>query len=201
MSEARNEAEKNGLPLAGFPPAGAVGATARPRFLVLGSFPSVLSLERHEYYGNPRNHFWAIVAACFGSPEPRSYPQKIALLTESGIALWDVYSSCERAGSLDKDIECAKPNPLAEFLLHHPSVEAVGANGGMAAAGLATELGFPTECRLGRTGDNLLWKPVFAPSRAIRVFRLPSTSPVPTAHYKSASDKLTLWKNFFTIRM
>ena len=34
------------------------------RALVLGSFPSVASLELGEYYGNPHNWFWRVLVAC-----------------------------------------------------------------------------------------------------------------------------------------
>ncbi len=29
----------------------------KPRVLIVGSMPSIKSLEEQEYYGNPRNHF------------------------------------------------------------------------------------------------------------------------------------------------
>lgn len=133
--------------------------------------------------------------------EPRDYPRKIAMLKEKGIALWDVFASCERAGSLDKDIRGAQPNPLADFLLEHPHIGAIGANGGAAAAGIAAALGLPPEGRLKRTGDRYLWHPSFAPERSILVARLPSTSPVPSSDFRIAADKIALWKGFFTIQM
>lgn len=42
----------------------------RCRVLVLGSFPSVLSRENAFYYGNPRNRFWHVIAACAGEAAP-----------------------------------------------------------------------------------------------------------------------------------
>jgi hypoxanthine-DNA glycosylase len=224
---------RGGSPLAprlfGFPPAGALGADAaecgaapcagvgaepspEPRYLILGSFPSAQSLERREYYGNQRNHFWSIVAACLGKLEPKAYGGKLALLREARIALWDVYAACERPGSLDKDIAAGAPNPLSEFISRHPDIEAIGLNGGTAAAAFAAGLrgiGWPNSGhlvkelipRLARAGDTALWRPSFDPSRELRIARLPSTSPVPTAVYRTAADKLPLWRRFFTIQM
>jgi TDG/mug DNA glycosylase family protein len=204
--------------LFGFPPAGALGAQAgaepspEPRYLILGSFPSAQSLERREYYGNPRNHFWRVVAICFGKPEPQAYGDKLALLREVRIALWDVYAACERPGSLDKDISAGAPNPLGEFIARHPEIETIGFNGGKAAEAFAAgirnagwlnsgRLGEAQIPRLDRTGDTALWRPGFDPSRELRIARLPSTSPVPTAGFRTAEDKLPIWKRFFTIQM
>ena len=33
----------------------------RPVVLILGSSPSVISLEKKEYYSNPRNQYWQIM--------------------------------------------------------------------------------------------------------------------------------------------
>ena len=43
--------------IVGLPPV----ITKDSKVLILGSMPSVLSLESQEYYGNPRNHFWKII--------------------------------------------------------------------------------------------------------------------------------------------
>ena len=38
----------------------------RTRLIVLGSFPSVASLQAGEYYAHPRNHFWPLLSAIWG---------------------------------------------------------------------------------------------------------------------------------------
>jgi TDG/mug DNA glycosylase family protein len=59
----------------GFPPV----SSPSSRVLVLGSLPGRLSLERGEYYANPQNAFWTIVAARV--PElPADYPGRAAVL-------------------------------------------------------------------------------------------------------------------------
>ena len=100
-----------------------------PRILILGSFPSVLSLERHEYYGNPMNRFWAVIGELFLIPASLPYQERIALLTKNGIALWDVVASCERQGSADSRIRDAVPNDIAGFFREHPSLRLVALNG------------------------------------------------------------------------
>ncbi len=52
------ERDKGGGALRGLAPLDTPGA----RYLVLGSFPSAVSLEKSEYYGHPRNHFWLLMA-------------------------------------------------------------------------------------------------------------------------------------------
>ncbi len=49
--------------VSGFPPIAAVDARA----LILGSLPSVASVQAHQYYGHPRNAFWPIMGSLFGS--------------------------------------------------------------------------------------------------------------------------------------
>jgi len=200
MSE-ESRRDPSSAPLRGFPPAGAVDPGDEPLFLILGSFPSRLSLERKEYYGNPKNHFWTVVSSCFGLPEPTGYEGKMELLKRCRIAVWDLFASCERQGSLDKDIARAFPNPVASLLEGFPTIRSVGANGGASAGGFLKEFVRARGALLPRTGDSLAWKPSFSPERSIRLFRLPSTSPVPTAVFKKAVDKIPLWKEFFTIRM
>ena len=73
------------------------------RLLVLGSFPSVASLVRQQYYAHPQNHFWPIIRAIWpASPlatSADSYEKRSTWMLERGLGVWDVYASCERAGS------------------------------------------------------------------------------------------------------
>jgi double-stranded uracil-DNA glycosylase len=85
----------------GFPPIICKDARA----LILGSMPGEESLRRNEYYGNPRNAFWRIMAALFNFDPELSYYEKIKRLKENHIALWDVLKRCERQGSLDTEIK------------------------------------------------------------------------------------------------
>ena len=100
-----------------------------PLILILGSFPSVLSLARTEYYGNPRNRFWVVMEELFGIPAILPYPDRTVLIAEEGIALWDVVGSCSRAGSADARIRNVVPNDIAGFLRCHPSVRLIALNG------------------------------------------------------------------------
>lgn len=205
----------------GLAPEGAVAGKGLS--LIVGSFPSAASLEKRQYYGNPRNHFWAIVAACFaGHSAPPGWPgvsygEKLEFLDSCGIILWDMVESCVRTGSLDNDIRDVVLNPVADLLAANPRIGRIGLNGGYAASrflalyavgsgaiGREGNLmeGWGPVVRgnagkpLRRAGDYFVWLP-----RRIIVARLPSTSPVPSVNFKSAADKKVLWEKFFTIHL
>jgi hypoxanthine-DNA glycosylase len=99
------------------------------RILILGTMPSELSLERQEYYGNPRNHFWRIMQSLFGIPADDTYTRRIAGLQHNRIALWDVLHSCERVGSLDSAIKNAIPNDFAGLFASLPEMQIIAFNG------------------------------------------------------------------------
>ncbi len=113
----------------GFPPI----STPSARVLVLGSLPGRLSLERGEYYANPQNAFWKIIAARI--PDlPSEYAVRVAALIERRIALWDVLAAATRSGSLDAAIaKDAIPNNFRAFFHAHPCVEFIAFNGAVAA--------------------------------------------------------------------
>ena len=76
-----------------------------PRIIILGTFPSPLSREKGEYYGNPRNQFWRLIFGVFDvlfdNPD---YDMKKAVIFANGIVLCDVIAECEPDGALDSGI-------------------------------------------------------------------------------------------------
>lgn len=157
------------LPLAGFGPV--VGP--RTRLMVLGSFPGVASLAQQQYYAHPRNQFWPILSALWGQElRALSYPERLEVLRERGLGLWDVYARVRREGSLDSAIEAAELNDLAGLRRIAPGLEAVAHNGAESAR---------TMRRLQAMG--------FA------VHRLPSTSPANAGW--SFERKLAAWRETF----
>lgn len=103
-----------------------------PRVLILGTMPSVKSLEFQEYYGHGRNQFWRIMGDLFGFDRNDPYELRIAKIIAQGVAVWDVMQSCERKGSLDKDIKKAEYNDIVGLIRLYPSIRIVIANGGKA---------------------------------------------------------------------
>jgi TDG/mug DNA glycosylase family protein len=103
----------------------------RPRVLILGSAPSVASLEKQQYYGKPQNAFWGLMGELFGAGPEIDYEQRVALLTDAGVAVWDVLASCERTGSLDSaiDMSSAAVNEFVPFLKEHAGIRHVFFNG------------------------------------------------------------------------
>ena len=147
------------------------------RILILGSMPSVISLEKHQYYAHPRNVFWRIVAALFNEGKPLDYQQGQQLLQAEGIAVWDVLKSCFREGSLDSDIEknSIEINDFITLFRAFKQINCVFFNGGTA---------------------ELLYKKNVYPLlpkeyRTLNYTKLPSTSPAYAA--MSYEDKLAAW--------
>lgn len=102
------------------------------RVLLLGSMPGAASLAQQQYYAHPRNLFWPIMAKLAGFSANLTYPEKVHALNASGIALWDVIASCQRAGSLDSAIRDEQVNDFASFFANQPNLAAIGFNGGKA---------------------------------------------------------------------
>ena len=98
------------------------------KILILGTGPSIRSLQKMQYYGHERNAFWPIMQLLF-SQEPTTYAEKQTLLLVNHIALWDVLSCFEREGSLDSAYTNTTPNDLKSFLIAHARIQKVLFNG------------------------------------------------------------------------
>ena len=114
----------------GFPPI----ANRNAIILILGSMPSVKSLQEQQYYAHPRNSFWPILTTLLGGKTDLDYEQRKSLLLENRIALWDVLNTCQRKGSLDSSIQNGTTivNDFNTFFKDHPGIMAVYFNGALA---------------------------------------------------------------------
>ena len=139
------------------------------RILIVGSMPSVKSLEQAQYYAHPRNAFWRILFDIFSEPPTLDYERKKALIREHGLALWDAAAICEREGSLDSDMHDVVYNDFSTLYEVCTDIRTVLCNGA--------------------TAHSLFLKSGYAGER--RVVRMPSTSPAYTLPYEK---KLALWK-------
>ena len=143
---------------------------AQTRVLILGSLPGEMSLARAQYYGNPRNQFWRLLACVAGRDMPEAYEARLAELRGLGVGLWDVVGSAERAGSLDGAIRKATANPLRDLAASLPHLKAVAFNGGRA---------------------NQMGAPMLASQPGLVLLPLPSSSPAYTLAFE---QKLARWR-------
>ena len=152
------------------------------KILVLGSMPGIRSLELNQYYGHPRNLFWAFIGEICGASPELEYSHRVEILQKSGIALWDVLQHCERSGSLDADIVISSeiPNDIAGLLKQVTSIQAIAFNGRKA------EQAFRKHIRPSLTIDQL---------NTYIFLSLPSTSPA-----NASIPKLEKQKRWLEIR-
>ena len=105
------------------------------RVLILGSLPGEASLAARQYYAHPRNLFWHLAGHAIGRDlSDLDYEERLAMLQQAGIALWDTVASARRTGSLDAAIREAEPTPLTDLVATLPVLRAVAFNGRKAAA-------------------------------------------------------------------
>ncbi|MEN8821839.1 MAG: DNA-deoxyinosine glycosylase [Abyssibacter sp.] len=147
------------------------------RVLVLGSLPSVASVQAGQYYGHARNAFWPIMGRLFAFDANADYPERCAALMAAGVAVWDVAAQAQRPGSLDSAIRppSVRPTDLDGLLQRCPGIGHLFFNGGTAA-------------RLFRRHH-----PADAAIRQLPATQLPSTSP---AHASLRFEqKLAAWQS------
>ena len=99
------------------------------RILVIGTMPSIASLEAQEYYAYKHNSFWRIIAQAAQIDRFDSYSHKISTLQKLNLGLWDNLKYCERIGSLDSNIKNEYPNDFENLLNQYDNVQKLLFNG------------------------------------------------------------------------
>ena len=155
----------------GFPPV----VDARIETLILGSFPSIASLGKAQYYGHPQNHFWRLVGAVIGEPLPEMhYDERLRTLLKHHLGLWDIIGTCARDGSLDSNIRNPRHNDFSRVTRVAKKLRRVFFNGKTA----------------GRT------EALFA-EKGYETIVLPSSSPANTMRFE---EKLKQWRQIIQPR-
>lgn len=119
------------------------------RVVILGSFPGVASLTAEQYYAHPRNHFWPLLSAVLQQDlVSLPYAERLTILLQHGVGIWDVYAACERKGSADHAIHHAQENSLAMLVQWAPHLRATACNGGRAWRVVSSmqPCGLPAHC-------------------------------------------------------
>lgn len=138
--------------------------------LILGTMPGAMSLAKQEYYAHKQNHFWKIMFSLLSElPVPEKFEDKIKLLQQNNIALWDVLAYCQREGSLDSNIKNQVENDILGLLASHPKIKTIVFNGQQAQKFFKRKFGQPV---------------------GIEFYVMPSTSP---AHTMKFETKLAAW--------
>jgi hypoxanthine-DNA glycosylase len=118
------------MKVSSFPPQVGPGC----RVLLLGTVPSLRSLEMHQSYAHPHNLFWPFMGVLYDAGPELPYPERIARLHAAGVGIWDVLKDCHRPGSLDSSIriDSEVPNDIPGLLEDYPTIRAIALNGGKA---------------------------------------------------------------------
>ncbi|WP_141503581.1 DNA-deoxyinosine glycosylase [Paenibacillus luteus] len=146
------------------------------RVLILGTAPSVKSLEHKQFYGHPQNFMWKIIYRLFNDSEMDPvYENRLIFLKKHHLALWDVIESCEREGSLDVNIKAEVPQKLPELVAKYPSLRCFAFNGSKA---------YDTFHKFYRGHESF---------KDMALLKLPSSSPIPTPRMRTLEDRVTAW--------
>ena len=142
--------------------------------LIVGTMPSVKSLEAQQYYAHPRNAFWKIIAALYHQgAEFADFQEKKACLLANRLGLWDSLQLCLLDPSENELIETADSfaNDFNTLLAKHPAVRRLQFNGQPAFK---------------------FFKKYHAPLLLrTEYYILPSTSPANASY--SLDDKIRIW--------
>ncbi len=99
--------------------------------IILGSMPSIASLEARQYYAHPQNRFWPLMSRILENMPvpPERYADRLSMLLRHHIALWDSIGACDRDGSLDTAIKNEQGNDFTALLEKYPGIHTICFNG------------------------------------------------------------------------
>ena len=125
------------------------------KILILGSMPSEQSRKANIYYGNPKNRFWKILSIILNVPFPKTNQDKINLIKEHNIALWDVLKSCDIRGASDSSIKFPVVNDFS-IITNKAKIQAIFTLGKTA-----------TNLYKKHTGQNSIYLPSTSPANCV----------------------------------
>ncbi len=141
------------------------------KIMIIGSMPGEASLKAGQYYAYKYNQFWPLMTGLLSpAAAPASYKEKLQMLLDNNIGLWDTLAVCRRAGSLDGNIKEEKPNNFKTLFKKYPKIKTLLFNG--------------------RAAHKYFVK-YFGEINGIEYILLPSTSPA--AATKTLKQKALLW--------
>ena len=90
---------------------------SKSRILILGSVPSIKSVENNSYYMHPKNRFWKVLSAIFGVDlYSATVDERISFLLENKIALYDSVEECDIEASKDSAISNVVPADIPSLV-------------------------------------------------------------------------------------
>ena len=148
-----------------------------PRIIILGSMPGIISINASQYYANPCNLFWMVLADLFDININCSYESKVQQVQQLPVIIWDTLKSCHREGSLDSKILSTdlEANDIGSLLKQFPTVQVIAFNGAASA----------------KYFDRLV-KPQLSKEQNVEFFKMPSTSPANAGMKQQL--KLDIWR-------
>lgn len=91
---------------------------SKSRILILGSVPSIKSVENNFYYMHPKNRFWKVLSAIFGVDlYSATVDERISFLLENKIALYDSVEECDIEASKDSAISNVVPADIPSLVV------------------------------------------------------------------------------------
>lgn len=101
--------------------------------LILGSFPSEISLAQEQYYAHKKNLFWRLIGDVIGEHLFRiDYEARLQALLDHRVGLWDVIATARRKNSLDNQLRDYMKNDLAKLVASLPHLLVIAFNGNIA---------------------------------------------------------------------